>query len=96
MDVAPAPDIVQDVLDFLRHPIKESDVYIQNASVFNNYSEENLVPFDNILNILKENIFTKNPEIFEWAIQETYWHGYWLTLTGIKPRKRKIYAIPNI
>jgi hypothetical protein len=36
---------------------------------------------------------TKVVNLIKWAVQETKWLGYWLTLERLKPRKKNIDSI---
>ncbi len=45
------------------------------------------------LSCLEANGFTIDPLKWAWTIQETYWFGYWLTPTRLKPKKKCIFAI---
>ncbi len=64
------------------------EVYLDSICLFAKTWEEFLLLYDKILSWLETTGFTVNPFKWEWAVQETNWIGYWLTLTLLKPWKK--------
>ena len=59
---------------------------------FNNF-DDHIRATKEVLKRLEENVFMVNPLEFEWAVEETDWLGHCLTLTGVKPWKKKVDAV---
>jgi hypothetical protein len=64
-------------MEDLYRNFKEVDVYIDDVGDFSN------ALLSHVLNVLETNNFTVNPAKCKWAVQETDWLGYWLTLTDM-------------
>jgi len=64
--------------------IDDSNVYLDDIGAFSNIWEHHMDLLDEILDLLTANGCTVNPLKYEWAVQETDWLGYWLTLRGVE------------
>ena len=88
-----SPDITLSIMENVRAIIPDVDVYIDDVGAFSTSWEQHLILLDKVLCCLSNNGFTVNPLKCEWAVQETDWLGYRLTLRSLKPRKKKIDTI---
>jgi hypothetical protein len=93
MGISQSPDIAQEIMEDLFRQFAEVDVYIDDIGVFSNDWQQHCASLSKILALLEQNNFIVNPYKCEWGVKETDWLGYWLTLTGLKPWKKKITAI---
>ncbi|KAL7474739.1 hypothetical protein ACHAW6_000696 [Cyclotella cf. meneghiniana] len=72
--------------------INDVDAYIDDVGAFSPDWDHHIKVLDTILGHLQENCFIIKPHKCEWAIKETDWLGYWLTLQRQKLWKKKIDA----
>jgi hypothetical protein len=94
MGIKQLPDIAQQIMEDLFRFFNGLEVYIDYIGIFSNSWEEHVASLEKVLSTLQDNNFTVNQLKCEWwAVQETDWLGYWLTPTGLRPRKKKIQAI---
>ena len=93
MGVKQSSDIAQEVMESIFNNLETVKVYIDDVGCFLYHFDEHLQTLSIVLNRLEENGFTVNPAKCEWAVMETDWLGYWLTLTGLKPWSKMIQAI---
>ncbi len=88
-----SPDIAQAAMEIVLSGIEDADIYIDDVGAFSDDWDHNVNLIATIWQRLRENGFTINPLKCEWAVKETDWLGYWLTLRGMKPWRKKIDAI---
>ncbi|KAL7483218.1 hypothetical protein ACHAW6_008869 [Cyclotella cf. meneghiniana] len=87
------PEMAQSIMESVLSGINDMDAYIDDVGAFSPDWDQHVISLHNILCCMQENGFTMNPHKCEWAIKETDWLGYWLTLTGLTPWKKKIETI---
>jgi hypothetical protein len=67
-------------MEIVLSDINNADVYIDDVGAFLNDWDHHVNLLATILRQLGEHGFTINPLKYEWAIKETDWLGYWLSL----------------
>jgi hypothetical protein len=67
-------DYAQEVMENIFCDVENAEVYIDNISAFSRSWDDHMA--------LLHAILTKN---CKWAVKETDWLFYWLTLIGINP-----------
>ena len=71
----------------------DADVYIDDIGCFGKSWKQHLQVLGQVMTRLQDNGFSVSPRKCEWAVQATDFLGYWLTLTGLEPWRKKIDAI---
>ena len=89
-----SPDIVQATMENVLASIEDADVYIHNVGAFSSTWEHHLELLHTFLGRLHDNGFTINPLKSEWAVKETDWLGYWLTLSWFKALEKENRCCP--
>ena len=70
------------------------DAYMDDCILFTDKDfEHHIGLIDKLLSVLAAAGMKCNPLKCVWAVQETSFLGYWMTLTAVKPMKKKVNAI---
>ena len=93
LGVAQSPDFCQETMEHVLQGIMDADVYIDDIGCFGKSWAQHLQVLEQVMTRLQDKGFSVNPRKCEWAVQETDFLGYWLTLTGLKPWRKKIDTI---
>ena len=87
MGLKSSSDFAQEVMKNIFRDVSEAEVSIDDIGIFSDSWEQHMTVLRIVLKKLQENGFTVNPLKCEWAVKETDWLGYQLTLAGLKPWK---------
>ena len=93
LGIEQSPDFCQETMEHILQGIMDADIYIDDLGCFGKSWEQHLQVLEQVMTQLQDNGFSVNPRKCEWAVQETNFLGYWLTLNGLKPWRKKIDAI---
>jgi hypothetical protein len=86
-------DCYQEVMENMFRDVTDAEVYNDDIGAFSHSWKDHMAHLCIILTKLQDNCFSVNPRKCDWAVKETDWLGYWLTPSGLKPRKTKIDAV---
>ena len=92
MGIKALPDIVQEIMEDFLCSLSDVEVYIDDIGICSNSYDDHMCATEEVMKRLNENGCTVNPLKCDWAVQETDWLGHRLTLTEIKPWKKKVNA----
>jgi hypothetical protein len=84
-----SPDYAQAVMENIFRDVNNAKVYIDNIGAFSQSWDDHITLLCTILIKLQDNGFTVKPLKCKWAVKETDWLGYWLTLIGLKSWKKE-------
>ena len=94
MEVSPAPDIAQEIMERALAPLLEKlEVCLDDIAAFSDDWDSHLVLLEKTLTISQEKGFTVNPAKCEWGIQETDFLGQWSMPESVKLLCKKIDTI---
>ena len=88
-----SPDTVQEIMEDVFCGLDDVKVYINDIGIFSNNFDDHIRATKGVLKQMEDNGFTINTLKCECGVKETDWLGYWLTPTGLKPWKKKMYVV---
>ena len=83
LGIAQSPDFCQETMEHVLQGIMDADIYIDDIGCFGKSWEQHLQVLEQVMIRLQDNGFSVNLRKCEWAVQETNFLGYWLTLNGL-------------
>ena len=96
MGISKSPDIATEMMHSVLDDIEGIEFYMDDIGVFTTTWPDHISLLSMVLGRLEDMGFTINPLKCEWAVQETYFLGHWLTPNGIKPWCKKVDAILHL
>ena len=88
MGVSESPDIATENMHLVLDGIEDIEFYMDDIGVFSSSWDAHLSLLSLVLSHLQDVGFTINPLKCEWSVQETDFHGHWLTPEGVKPWRK--------
>ena len=89
-------DIATEKMHSVLDGIDGIEFYMDDIGVFSDSWDNHLSLLAIVLTHLHDISFMINVLKCEWAVQETYFLGHWLTPTGVKPWRKKVDAILHL